>query len=101
VLLDQTPPEVTLAEPRRVSQGGSEWLEIEVEGVDALSPVRRAEVSIDAGPWRPMECADGVADSLRERFVVRLPAPAAGEHLVTVRVYDASGNAGLARRVLR
>ena len=97
VLLDQTPPQVTLAEPRRTSQGA---LNIEVEAVDALSPVRRAEVSIDAGPWRPMECADGVADSLRERFLVSLPALTAGEHLVTVRVYDASGNAGLARRVI-
>jgi hypothetical protein len=97
VLLDQTPPQVTLAEPSRGPQGA---LNIEVEAVDALSPVRRAEVSIDAGPWRPMECADGVADSLRERFLVSLPAPPAGEHLVTVRVYDASGNAGLARRVI-
>jgi hypothetical protein len=100
VLLDQTPPVLTLAEPRRTAQGGSDWLDIEVEAVDALSPVRRAEVSVDAGAWRPMECADGVADSLRERFLVRLPAPPPGEHLVTVRVYDASGNAGLARRVI-
>jgi hypothetical protein len=97
VLLDQTPPQVTLAEPSRGPQG---TLNIEVEAVDALSPVRRAEVSIDAGPWRPMECADGVADSLRERFLVSLTALTAGEHLVTVRVYDASGNAGLARRVI-
>ena len=101
VLLDQTPPVLTLAEPRRTTQGGADWLEIAVEAVDALSPVRRAEVSIDAAPWRPMECADGVADSLRERFLVRLPAPPPGEHLVTVRVYDASGNAGLASRVIR
>ena len=97
VLLDQTPPRVTLAAPRLTAQG----LEVEVDAEDALSPVRRAEVSLDAGPWRPMECADGVADSRHERFTVRLPAPGAGEHAVTVRVYDASGNAGLARRVTR
>ncbi len=96
VLLDQTPPRVDLAEPRVTAQG----LEIEVDAEDALSPVRRAEVSLDAGPWRPMECADGVADSRQERFTVRLPAPTPGEHAVTVRVYDASGNAGLARRVI-
>src|SRR5208337_2576352 len=78
ILLDQTPPVVALAEPRRSAQG---VLEIEVEAVDALSPVRRAEVSIDAGPWRPMECAGGVADSLRERFLVRLSAPPVGEHM--------------------
>jgi hypothetical protein len=97
VLLDQTPPRVTLAVPHVTAQG----LEIEVDAEDALSPVRRAEVSFDAGPWRPMECADGVADSRHERFTVRLAAPAPGEHAVTVRVYDASGNAGLARRIIR
>jgi hypothetical protein len=31
---------------------------------------------------------------------VSLPVPPAAEHLITVRVYDASGNAGLARRVI-
>lgn len=97
VLLDQTPPRVSLAEPRLTAQG----LEVEVDAEDALSPVRRAEASLDAGPWRPMECADGVADSKHERFAVRLPAPTPGEHAVTVRVYDASGNAGLARRVIK
>lgn len=97
VLLDQTPPRVTLAAPRTTAQG----LEIEVDAEDALSPVRRAEVSLDAGPWRAMECTEGVADSRHERFAVRLPAPAPGEHLLTVRVYDASGNAGLARRTIR
>jgi outer membrane protein assembly factor BamB len=97
VLLDQTPPHVVLAAPRSTAQG----LEIEVDAEDALSPVRRAEVSLDAGPWRAMECADGVADSRHERFTVILPALTPGEHLVTVRVYDASGNAGLARQAIR
>jgi sugar lactone lactonase YvrE len=97
VLLDQTPPRVQLADPKRTSQG----LEISLDAEDALSAVRRAEVSLDAGPWHPMECAGGVADSRHERFTVVLPEPAAGEHAATVRVYDASGNAGLARRVFR
>jgi len=97
VLLDQTPPRVTLAPPRVTAQG----LEVEVDAEDALSPVRRAEVSVDAGSWVAMECTDGVADSRREHFAARLPAPAPGEHLVTVRVYDASGNAGLARHTIR
>ena len=97
VLLDQTPPRVTLSAPVATAQG----LDVEVEAEDALSPVRRAEVSVDAGSWRPMECVDGVADSRHERFTVRLSAPAPGEHAVTVRVYDASGNAGLARRIIR
>ena len=101
ILLDQTPPKVTLAPPGRTTDGSAQFLELDVKAVDALSPLRRAEVSIDAGPWRPMECADGVADSLQERFTLRMPYPAPGEHLVTVRVYDASGNAGLARTVIR
>ena len=33
--------------------------------VDATSPIRCAEYSIDAGPWTPLEAADGILDSRR------------------------------------
>ncbi len=68
---------------------------------DRGSSLRRCEYSIDAGPWLPVEAADGVTDSEHERFVIRLEKVAAGEHLVVIRVYDAAGNAGLAKVVVR
>jgi sugar lactone lactonase YvrE len=97
VLVDNTPPLVTAGAPKRV--GGR--VEIEFEAVDAASALRRAEYSVDAGPWTLAEAADGILDSLRERLLVRLDGLSPGEHLVVLRVYDAAENAGLAKVVLR
>ncbi len=96
VLIDNTPPVLTVDAPRR-SEGA---VEIGVEAADAASPVRRAEYAVDGGEWTPVEAQDGVADSRRERFAVRAGGLAAGEHLVVIRVYDAAGNAGLGKVVL-
>jgi hypothetical protein len=76
-------------------------VEIELEAVDAVSALRRAEYSVDAGRWTPLEAADGIIDSASERFVLRLENVSPGEHLVVVRVYDAADNAGLTKVVLR
>ena len=69
--------------------------------MDAASPLRRAEYSLDAGPWTPAEAVDGILDSLRERLRVRLDKLSPGEHLVVLRVYDSAENAGLAKVVLK
>lgn len=96
VLIDQTPPRVTLAPPRR---DGKEWV-IEARAADDASPIRRAEYSVNAGPWTLAEPADGVWDSREESFSIRLP-DSGGERAVVVRAFDAAGNAGLARAILR
>jgi hypothetical protein len=97
VLFDNTPPVVMAGPPRRT--GG--MLEIQVDAEDRGSSLRRCEYSVDAGPWMPVEAADGVTDSGRERFNLRLEDFPAGEHLVVIRVYDATGNAGLTKVVVR
>jgi WD40 repeat protein len=97
VLIDNTPPVVTAGAPRR---NGSA-VEVDVDAQDAGSALRRCEYSIDAGPWWPVEAADGVTDSERERFNIRIANLAAGEHLVVIRVYDTAGNAGLAKVVVK
>ncbi|MBI4873901.1 MAG: hypothetical protein HY822_04620 [Acidobacteria bacterium] len=97
VLLDNTPPVVTPGAVRRTATG----VEIGVQAADGISPLRRAECSVDAGPWFPVEAEDGVADSREERFRVRVETLAAGEHAIVIRVYDAAGNAGLARVLVR
>jgi len=74
---------------------------MDVEAIDAVSPLRRCEYSIDAGPWTPVEAADGVTDSAKERFELRLENLEPGEHVITVRVFDVAGNAGLAKVVAR
>jgi hypothetical protein len=96
VIIDNTPPALTAGAPRR--SGGT--VEIDVEAADATSILRRAEFTLDAGPWTPVEPRDGVADSRQESFLLRLDNLPPGEHLVVVRVYDAAGNAGLTKIVL-
>jgi hypothetical protein len=95
VLIDNTPPMVRLGMPRRNGAG----VEIDVEAEDAASPLRRCEYTIDAGPWIPLEAADGVIDSPKEDFRVHVERLAPGEHLIVVRAADSAGNTGLAKVV--
>ena len=72
-----------------------------MDASDAASPLRRSEYTVDAVAWIPLAAADGVIDSPRERFTVRLENVAPGEHVVVVRAADSAGNVGLAKVVLR
>ncbi len=96
-LIDHTPPVVTVSNPKR----SGNRVEIEVDAADAVSPIRRAEYSVDAGPWVPIEPAEGILDSQREHSVVKLDGLAAGEHLVVLRAIDSANNTGLAKTVVR
>jgi len=96
VLIDNTPPVVTLGAPRR----SNEHLEVDADVVDQTSPLRRFEYSLDAGPWTPVEAADGVTDSPREQYHIAIDRLRAGEHLLVVRAYDTANNAGLAKVVV-
>lgn len=96
VLIDNTPPVVTVSAPRRAAGA----IEVDIEAVDAASPLRRCEYSLDAGSWTPIQSADGVTDSLREKFALRLDHLSPGEHLIVIRAVDSANNAGLAKLVL-
>jgi hypothetical protein len=96
VLIDNTPPLVTVAEPKRE---GDHW-KIRFSGDDKASALKRSDYSIDAGPWQPLEAADGITDSQRENFELQLNGLAPGEHVVAIRIYDSAGNAGLAKVVV-
>jgi len=97
VLIDQTPPAVRLSAPRL--SGGA--VEVEAAAEDAASDLRNAEFSLNVGRWTPLVSEDGIIDSRREDFRIRLAGLARGEHLLVVRVFDSAGNAGLARSVIR
>jgi hypothetical protein len=96
VLIDNTPPVITLSAPRRAN----DHLEVDADVVDQTSPLRRFEYSLDAGPWAPVEAADGVTDSPREQYHITIDRLRAGEHLLVVRAYDTANNAGLAKVVI-
>jgi hypothetical protein len=62
-------------------------LEVEVE--DLLSPLRRAEFSLDAGEWIPAGTVDGLLDGQHETLLLDLPDSA---KLVLLRLMDAAFN---------
>jgi hypothetical protein len=97
VMIDNTPPVVTIAVVRH--SGGA--AHIEFEAADAASPLRRCEYSLDAANWVPVAAADGVIDSLREKFVLDLTGLAPGEHLLVIRAADSANNTGVAKVILK
>jgi sugar lactone lactonase YvrE len=68
---------------------------------DGLGMVRRADVSVDGAPWRAVFPEDGIADSPRETYALELPLSGAGEHTISLRAFDASGNVSSTRVVVR
>ncbi|MDQ6758735.1 MAG: hypothetical protein M3Z32_02575 [Acidobacteriota bacterium] len=97
VVIDNTPPQVSIGAPVR----SNDKMSVTVEAVDATSPLKRCEYSIDAGSWTPVEAVDGLTDSEREQFHITAEGLRGGEHLLVVRVYDTANNAGLAKIVIR
>lgn len=97
VIVDNTPPVVTIGASRR----GGATAHVEWEAVDGASALRRCEYSLDANGWVPVEAADGVIDSLREKFTLELSNLSPGEHLLVVRVADGAGNTGTAKVLLK
>ncbi len=81
VVIDQTPPSLAGVE----EEGG--MLRVTVR--DALSPVREAVVSVNAGDWKPVVPEDGLLDALTERLLVPRGKP--GDMLL-LRVTDAAYN---------
>jgi hypothetical protein len=95
VLIDNTPPMVTITQARRDGAAA----ELEVDARDGESSLRRCEYSVDAAPWLPVEAVDGLTDSPHEQFRIHVDRLSPGEHLIVVRVYDSASNAGLAKYV--
>lgn len=95
--VDHTPPVVEL---QGVTRNGA-IATVRFRAVDAASVLTRAEYALDAQPLQPLLSTDGILDSSEETFAVELNGLDAQEHLVTVRVYDFTGNVGLGKAVLQ
>jgi hypothetical protein len=61
---------------------------------DATGKVRKSDVSLDGAAWLPVFPDDGIADSGHEVYTIELPVPGAGEHTISLRSFDGSGNVG-------
>jgi hypothetical protein len=96
VLIDNTPPVARIQSAARAGNGA----DISFDAQDSASALRRAEWSIDAGPWTPVSPVDGILDSPSEQFRLHIDAVPPGEHLLVIRVADSGSNTGLAKVVL-
>ena len=94
ILVDHTPPVVS-------RQPGEGRTPVRFEASDASSTLQQAEYSVDAGQWIPVFADDGITDSSSETFTIELADLDEGEHLVTIRVRDRAGNAGLGKALVR
>jgi hypothetical protein len=91
--VDNTPPRIK-ATPDASVRGL-----IRVTVQDDASPVRRLELSVDAGPWEDVHPEDGIADATSESYKVEIPKAAdqRGRRLVVLRASDLLGNVATAR----
>jgi hypothetical protein len=94
--IDNTPP-VLRATPPSSAVGNRVVFEVD----DVTGKIKRGDFSIDGSPWTPLFPEDGIADSGHERYSVDLPSLAAGEHTISLRAFDGSGNVGTLSVTLR
>ncbi len=93
VLIDNTPPVIVINAKRR----DESRVDVDLTASDTTSALKRCEYSVDGGYWQPIEANDGITDTPSEKFSIHLERLRPGEHLLVIRVFDAAGNAGLAR----
>ncbi|KPK68268.1 hypothetical protein AMJ82_08695 [candidate division TA06 bacterium SM23_40] len=94
--IDNTPPTIGgLA----VSGSTAGQQKAKAEAKDAMSRIRGAEYSCDAGPWRAVFPVDHIFDTSKEQFEFDLPDLEPGEHTLVLRAIDGTGNIGASKTV--
>jgi hypothetical protein len=95
--IDNTPPVIRVAAGQPAGGAGAIGFDVD----DATGKIKRADFSVDGGPWTPLFPDDGIADSGHERYSVTLRTLAGGEHTVSLRAFDSSGNVGTLSMTVR
>jgi hypothetical protein len=89
--IDNTPPVVkVMGQPQL--RGDSVRVVFSVD--DATGKVKKADASLDGAAWVPVFPDDGIADSGHEVYSVDFSGLAPGEHTISLRTFDTSGNVG-------
>ena len=96
--IDNTPPSVRAVGEAQVV---GDRIRVMFDVDDTAGMIKRADLSVDGATWRAVFPEDGIADSPRERYTLDLQITGAGEHVISLRAFDASGNVGTTRVIVR
>ena len=89
--IDNTPPVVKVVGQPQVSR---ESVRVTFSVDDVTGKVKKADASLNGAAWLPVFPDDGIADSGRETYSVEFGLLGAGEHTISLRAFDTSGNVG-------
>src|SRR5215213_205816 len=89
--IDNTPPVVKATGQPQIARDS---VRIVFAVDDATGKVRKADASIDGAAWAPVFPDDGIADSGHEIYTVDFGQLGPGEHTISLRTFDSSGNVG-------
>ncbi|HEX5888557.1 MAG TPA: hypothetical protein VFY61_07625 [Pyrinomonadaceae bacterium] len=89
--IDNTPPVVKLVGQPQITRDS---VRVVFSVDDATGKVKKADASIDGAAWVPVFPDDGIADSGHETYSVDFGALGPGEHTISLRSFDGSGNVG-------
>lgn len=89
--IDNTPPVVrVMGQPQIMRDSVRVVFSVD----DSTGKIRKADASIDGAAWSPVFPEDGIADSGHEVYAVDFPVVGTGEHTISLRSFDTSGNIG-------
>jgi len=89
--IDNTPPVVKLVGQPQTNRDS---VRVVFSVDDATGKVKKADASMDGAAWTPVFPDDGIADSGQEVYSVDFAALGPGEHTISLRSFDSSGNVG-------
>jgi hypothetical protein len=97
-VVDNTPPAISQLTGEAAGAG---TVRVKFQANASGSFVTRAQYSVDAGDWMLVSPAGGLSDQAREDYDFTVPKLAAGEHTVTVRVFDQFDNTSSSKATIR
>jgi len=89
--IDNTPPVVKVMGQPQITR---DTVRVVFAVDDATGKVKKADASLDGAAWIPVFPDDGIADSGHEVYTVEFGSLGPGEHTISLRTFDTSGNIG-------
>src|ERR1051326_1789895 len=89
--IDNTPPVVKAVGPPQLNRDS---VRVVISVDDATGKIKKADASLDGATWIPVFPDDGIADSSHETYTVEFSGLGPGEHTISLRAFDTSGNVG-------